>query len=265
VDYFVKNAQHTAGKCWRDGDKVYVAHGRKRVRKLRLANLKRVEAGLEPWPFLYTITTCPRNLLRTFVLSENFQRTELSFAEKSEYVRYLVEALGKNPEEVTDELGVSVAQIDAYLAFGQLSPKVIEKVVAGEMSATAAVYLADLSHAEQNEELGKLVEKSSAAGRKKIASVREIRNAVAGTGGKVKSTERIAPTVRELKVLAASDQWADVPRAAQEAILWVIGDSERPAWASSVDPGAIPAPKQKKNGKGAEKLFADAPASEMPS
>jgi ParB-like chromosome segregation protein Spo0J len=247
-------------ECRRDGDRYLVAFGRKRTRYLREANKRRVADGLPPMKIRFTITRATDAQIVGRVMMENLMRTEPTFQQKAEMAQRLVEGWGYSPEDVRETAGVSLATVQSWLEFNGLSDAVKAKVVSGVVSPTAALYLKDLPRAEQAGKLAELEKTAASAGRK--VSVREARRTLnqAGKAG------RIAPTKRELHALSASEQWADVPRHAQEAILWLLGESDAPNWATSVKTGAIPEKKPAEKGgkskarKAAAALFKDGPA-----
>ncbi len=79
--------------------------------------------------------------------------------------------------------GVSLTTIKNYLAFGNLSSKVQKMVDAGDLPATAATQLAQLSREEQAATAEKLVQAQQASGTKVTTErARKARNAATGKG-----------------------------------------------------------------------------------
>lgn len=136
--------------------------GRGRVRKARLANIRRKAAGLPPIEIKFTVVRIPLGSGNLSLLkratAENLRRKTMGVLDQIELAKQLM-LHGASEEATAIEIGIPLSRLKAILAFeDHASPTVKEAARQGRLSASACFVLAEVDdHAEQDKKLGELL------------------------------------------------------------------------------------------------------------
>lgn len=137
-----------------------------------------------------------------------------------------MKARGITIDEIALAFGTSKATINALLDFNGLHESVKSAVDSGKITVTAAVQLAKLPKADQQETLSKLVSEAAERGEKKV----KVKHATAGVAKRSKGKDvRPAPGKRVLRRVV--DKGAALPDGFVLGIRYAIGD---------LDPKSVP-------------------------
>jgi len=129
---------------------------------------------------------------------------------------------GKTEEDVAVAFGISKQALKNLLALLDLSSKVQKAVQARKLSATAAIELRDLTHAEQNEKLAEML----ATGATGVVETRRQRKA--RQNGKPTTPRGKGVGVKVLRKVAADEEFLDtLSPDAKDILLWILGDEAR--------------------------------------
>lgn len=177
------------------GYRILVVNGRRRVIHAREAKKRMARLG-EPGSVCVPVVLKKGsdNLLEKVSLATNFVRMDDTTMGKADRAVKMLYRNGGDYAEVAIAIGATVKTVQTYEKLMGLSTKVRKAVDAGYLSATAASKLSDLSKADQDSELAKLLE---ASGGKRV-STSQAKSAAAKKNGKAEST---APKKRTLKKL----------------------------------------------------------------
>lgn len=141
----------------RDGEMIVVADGRGRTKSAREAN-KRLEAmGSKPVRIPVMFRTGNDARLVGVMVSANEIRRADDLLVKAEKAQQMLD-YGADMDEVCTAFGVSEGTIESWLRITSSTDEVKNAIRAGQISATAAATLAQLSRDDQNAKLKELLE-----------------------------------------------------------------------------------------------------------
>ncbi len=198
----------------KEGNDILVVDGRQRVRAAIEANLRLEKEGAAP----VKITILPKRghdaELFSICILANEMRQEDSPLVKARKANRL---LTMNPDKraCAATFGVSMAQLERWLALLDLDPKVQKAIERGDVSATAAAELAGLSREDQVAQLDGLKEHSEATGVK--ATAKTVKRAVKKGVG---TAEYETPTKRDLRKVYDNEGLDDEDKM---LLGWVLG------------------------------------------
>ncbi len=198
----------------KEGNDILVVDGRQRVRAAIEANLRLEKEGAAP----VKITILPKrghdSELFSICILANEMRQEDSPLVKARKANRL---LTMNPDKraCAATFGVSLAQLERWLALLDLDPKVQKAIERGDVSATAAAELAGLSREDQVAQLDGLKENSEATGVK--ATAKTVKRAVKKGAG---ASEYEAPTKRDIRKVYDNEGLDDEDKT---LLGWILG------------------------------------------
>jgi len=183
-------------KVRKNGDKVEVVIGRQRVKNAREANIRLAKEGAPTIKIkceVYRGETDAK--VYSVMVSENEHRTDDDLIEKASKVQKMLN-LGASSEEICVAFGIGQQTIKNWLKLLDLSAPVKTAVKSGQVSASAALELAELPRDEQAKKLEELKDSGKVTGER-------IRRAVQKNDGKVhrrvKSRKAIEAKMKESK------------------------------------------------------------------
>lgn len=203
----------------RYGDLPVVSLGRGRVRKARVANIRRKAAKMEPIMVKLTIVRITDGVqLLSRMIDENLRRKTVGVLDQIDLAKQLM-ARGATEEQVAKKFSISKARFNAWL---RLEDNGTEKVRAAlkenRLSPSAAMELAMLDEKQQDEALEKLLSAPK-------ATARAAKTLVRGAQGK---QEVIKPKPAEHKKLLdlvdRSSRGNEFMQGAKAALRWVTGE-----------------------------------------
>lgn len=203
----------------RYGDLPVVSLGRGRVRKARLANIRRKAAKMDPITVKLTIVRITDGVqLLSRMIDENLRRKTVSVLDQIDLAKQMM-ARGATEEQVAAKFQISKGRFNAWL---RLEDNGTEKVRAAlkdnRLSASAAIELASLDKEKQDETLDKLLASPK-------ASARAAKTLVRGAQGK---EETVKPKPVEYKVLLKrvdkASRGNEFMQGAKAALRWVTGE-----------------------------------------
>lgn len=154
VEFTVEHGILEPIACRRDGDRILVVFGRGRTKQLRAANKIRIAKKLEPWLLPVQIVKGDSTKMKAIKVGENYHRREIDPITRAETAYELSQCM---PEErAAVQMGLSVQQLRNSIKLLDLSPTASKAVVAGNLSATAAMQFTGLSHESQDAKIAKL-------------------------------------------------------------------------------------------------------------
>lgn len=220
----------------KQGDRVEVVAGRQRVRAAREVNKRRAASGVgEPLrvPVLFNKST--DSVLAGVQISENEVRrgdSPLDKAKKAQRLR----AQGHSEDQIALAFGVGVQTIENWSRMLDLTPAVQAAVEAGDMTATAAVKLADVAP-EQQDAIVAAVQAApkEGKGRKKKAGDKEVEAAAKEVGAEIEKTSKM-PGKKVLKALLLAleeEEMADEV-SSLDILRWIVTGEQSPALQSVV-------------------------------
>lgn len=132
--------------------------GRGRVRKARLANIRREQQGMPLIEIKFIVVRITNNLqLLRRAISENLRRKTMGVLDQIELAKQLM-LHGASEEATAAKIGIPRSRLDKLLAFeDHASPTVKEAARQGRLSASACFVLAEVDHAEQDKKLSELL------------------------------------------------------------------------------------------------------------
>ena len=200
-----------------------VSLGRGRVRKARVANLRRKAKGLPPITIRFVIVRVSNGLdLMRRQIDENLRRKTISVLDRIELAKQYL-ARGASEDEAAKAMGVKRPQFNQWMVLeDNATPAVKDALREDRLSASAAISLASISEPEkQDEALGKLLAAPEAK-----PTARAAQNAARKAKGK--KGKAVVPRPKEQKRLLAvidkaskGDEWM---QGAKAALRWVTGD-----------------------------------------
>jgi ParB family chromosome partitioning protein len=134
----------------RDGDKLVVVFGHRRLLAARKAGLKVVPVIIEDRE-LSAAEVIARQLL------ENCQRRNLSPVETAYALKDLIEEAGWSPKEIAEKLGFSLPGISKLLSLLKLGADTLEKVRSGAIPASTGYEIAKVDDPAKQTELARQV------------------------------------------------------------------------------------------------------------
>jgi ParB family chromosome partitioning protein len=134
----------------REGDKLVVVYGHRRVLAAR-------RAGLTTIPVIIEDRELSSGEVTVRQLLENFQRANLSPGDKAYGIRELMEQTEWTVSEVGKKLGISVSSVSKLLALLSLPSETFAKVQAGSIPASTAYEIAKVADPAKQAELGQQV------------------------------------------------------------------------------------------------------------
>ncbi len=130
----------------RDGDKLVVVDGERRLRAARLA-------GLDAVPVIIEDAALAEGQVLHRQLVIDAQRVGLSPMERAGAIQRLMQATDWTAREVAVKLGISPAQVSKLLALTVLPADVQDAVASGRMAMSAAYELARIADSHERERL----------------------------------------------------------------------------------------------------------------
>lgn len=214
----VREAIHLA----KDGDKLLVAAGRRRVKATIEANKRLRKDGREAVKIrAFVERGDDGDMMGVMILENEFRREDSPMVKAKKALRLL--NLGKSEDEVAVMYGVAPATLRAWLSLLELAAPVQKAVEAGTVGTVAAATLAKLPKAEQAEALESLLEAGG--------GTTKARQTVAKRKGR-EVKER--PSAKDLQAafvaadgVAKSKVTAEI-EAIRDTLAWVLGERKTP-------------------------------------
>jgi hypothetical protein len=195
----------------RDGEKVVIVAGRGRTRLLREANARLVKEGNQPWSMPVIIKRGDEATMISIRAGENLHRRTISPMWRARQAQDLLDK-GKSKPEVAATIGVDTGQLDNVLKLLSLAPSVGKAVVKGDLSATAAVQLADMPRDEQETQLKELLANGKPTVKDTINKVRKAKGQDAVETPKDRINKAIAVLDKLEDDATKDDLWSAVKR-----------------------------------------------------
>lgn len=164
----------------RDGSKVVIVAGRGRTRQLREANKRRVKDGLAPWFLPVKIVMGDARKMLVLKHGENSHRREQSPFVRAQQAYELSQQFPE--DQAATIMGLGVKQFRDVLKLLSLGPAAKKAVMEDKLKPTAAIVLAELSEAEQAEQLSTIMASAAASGGK--PTTRDVKAKVREATGK---------------------------------------------------------------------------------
>lgn len=164
----------------RDGNKVVIVAGRGRTRQLREANKRRVRDGLAPWFLPVKIVMGDARKMLVLKHGENSHRREQSPFVRAQQAYELSQQFPE--DQAATIMGLGVKQFRDVLKLLSLGPAAKKAVMEDKLKPTAAIVLAELSEAEQAEQLSTIMASAAASGGK--PTTRDVKAKVREATGK---------------------------------------------------------------------------------
>jgi len=212
--------------CKRDGKSLLVVYGRGRTRQLREANKRRIANGLSPWFLPVQIVKGDALKMLALKHGENSHRRELNPMARARAAYDLSQQMPE--EKAAIVMGLGLAQFRNVIKLLDVAPAVAKAVTKGELSASAATELAQLSEVEQT---AKLVELSSNGAKPTIrdvkAKVREAngKKVVISVGDK-RTQRRLLTYVQNLSHGSASEKTMSWWEGVEDALKLIVGEED---------------------------------------
>jgi ParB family chromosome partitioning protein len=210
----------------RDGDKLEVWDGKRRVLHAREANKRLKKAGAEGILVKIEVKAATDEQIFALQRLNNRHHVDESPLQTAEAAALML-SKGRGKDEVAAVLNIGVPMLDIYLKLNDLHQDVRESVATGEVSPTAAAKLASLPRDQQVTALaemrksGELTVAAAAATRSNIIS----RKAANGPAKKPKSDITPPPPRRVLAKLVEhrKELEVDVPRGFWDGVEFALG------------------------------------------
>lgn len=204
-------------------DQYVVVEGRGRTLKARLANKLLVKEGLPPKTvpvdaYRKTASSAKLGTMMGIVLNEHRDNdTLLNQAEKMQYLL----STGYDVPTVAQLFRVTEPTIGNRLALLKLSAKVQKAVSDGEIAATSALELIDLTHGEQDAKLAQILAAGGTSG-PELKRQREVRKQ---GGDPVVRTKAVSRTT--LRKLITDEEFVGKASPETQALLaWILGEGK---------------------------------------
>jgi len=194
----------------KEGDKVLVVNGRRRVMACREANKRLKEQGKEQIAIPTIVRRGEAADLFGVLVTTNEQRLDDTPLARAQKANRLLN-MGRSEEQVAAVFGVSAQSVRQWIKLLDLSVPVKKAVEAGQISASAAVQLIELPVAEQTATVKQLVAEGVVTGKRPTA--RKAARVAGKNGSKMKSRREVEKRLKEDKL----------PRDYRSALLWVLG------------------------------------------
>lgn len=207
----------------REGEALWVVAGRQRVKAALEANKRLRKAGKEPIALKAMMEPGDESAALGVCIVENSIRRVQSMTSQAELCRNYL-ATGKTEQDAALAFGVTVQSIKNWKKFDTLSAKVKKAVDAGQIHASAAAELADLSTAEQAEKLDVLLAEKPEG--KKVS----VKKAKAAAGKKSKAVFQLLASVEDHLAECKANTAADSDLVLQgyiQALEWYLGDESK--------------------------------------
>lgn len=201
----------------REGDLVIVVDGRQRVKAALEANKLLKKEGSEPIKIkIFAEKGTEAELFGVCILANEMRQEDGPIVKARKAKRYL----DMNPDKKACAVvfGVSAVQVERWLKILDLAQPVLRAIEKGEITATAASELSELSREKQVEELSKL--KAAAKEGKKVTTKDAKKAAKKVTASKDGEPTYDRPSLKELKKVYAH---ADLPSDDKDLVGWVLG------------------------------------------
>jgi hypothetical protein len=202
----------------RDGKKVVIVAGRGRTRLLREANKRRVRDGLAPWILPVKIVMGDARKMLVLKHGENSHRREQSPFVRAQQAYELSQQFPE--DQAATIMGLGVKQFRDVLKLLSLGPAARKAVMEDNLKPTAAIVLAELSEAEQAEQLTTIMATAAASGSK--PTTRDVKAKVREATGKaplktpstrIKAVSGILENIEESAT--KDDLWAAIKKIRQ--------------------------------------------------
>lgn len=203
----------------KNGDRVEVVAGRQRVRATREANRRNDEEGLQAImvPVFVKRPRSDGDALGVMI-SENENRQDDEPLTRATKAARLLD-FGATEEDVAIAFGVSRQTVRNLLALMELSDKVKKAVSQRQISATAAIELRDLTHADQNVKLAQMLDVGATTTSEARRQRRARQN---GTSAEPRAKR---PGIKVLRKVAAAKEFvSELSPDARDLLQWVLGD-----------------------------------------
>lgn len=211
--------------------------GRGRVRKARLANLRRKAAGLPLIEVKFTVVRIPLGSGNLSLLkratAENLRRKSMGVLDQIELAKQLM-LHGASEEATAAEIGIPLSRLKALLEFeDHASPTVKEAARQGRLSASACFVLAEVDdHAEQDKKLGELL----TAPKPTVRAARQL------TKPEEDAPPRRPMQKRLLAKIGSNSRGNEWMQGAKAALSWVLDGTLHKDLAKLLDSAEEPAP-----------------------
>jgi ParB family chromosome partitioning protein len=192
----------------RDGNRVILLAGRRRVRAARLIWQEQAKAGMKVASRITVRVIIrkgqPADLFRINV-EENAQRKDLTAPQRAQLMLHAMRMHGDDKAKVATLFRCSSRTVENTLAILDCSPKV-QKAIAAGMPATVAREFAGMSRAEQEAKLDEMTEKGATRGEsaKRALVAAKQGKPVGNPVGRMRSrqfTERWLAEIEESKII----------------------------------------------------------------
>lgn len=208
----------------KNGEKIEVVCGRRRVTAAREVNRRRKEDGEDPITVPAILRKGDDASLYGASLIENEIRADVPPMQKAQHTARLLEMHSGNEEAVAEILQVTTQTVKNHLALLSLDPAVKKAVESGRISASAAWQLAALSREEQKAKLAELIESGGGSEERK-PTTRETQRAVTGKNP-APGKRQVRKLIKALMPTEKSPRPPATVRAAMAAAAWAVGDME---------------------------------------
>jgi ParB family chromosome partitioning protein len=203
----------------KNGDTVEVVDGRQRVRAAREANERLAAEGKELVHVPTSVRRGKDHALFGVTISANENRYDDDVMVKAEKCQRYMD-MGRSEDEAAVQFGVDAKTVKMWQKLLELSPRVKKAVAAGQISASAAVSLAKMTHEQQDAQL----EEAIAEGRTSVTAVKQgVRVRRKTEKGEEATT---APGKRLLRALWKQHRAKEIvlDETVAKVLGWVLGD-----------------------------------------
>lgn len=212
--------------CQMDGDELIVVDGRQRVRWAREANKRLAAEGKEPYAVPIRVKKGSEATMFGVMVSLNEIRQDDELLLKADKA-VRMQDMGKSTEEIAITFGVTTQAIDMWLKLADASTPVREAVQNGQIAATAAAKLAELSRDKQKKALKELIDSGNATVAHAQAQVRAEKRSQKN-GETVEASSIMAPGKRAINKLIKYLRRSSVEHELSEDFIkgmrWAVGD-----------------------------------------
>jgi transposase-like protein len=215
-----------------------VETGRGRVRKARLANIRRKIAGLDPIEIKFVVIRITDGLLMmNRMISENLNRKDFGVEDRIALAKQLL-ARGASEEVVARRFEVKPTRFKQWLNFeDNASPSVRAALKQGRMKPSTAIVLAELDHPAQDAKLAELLTAPK-------PTARAARRLVRSAQGKEEVIRPRLPEQKKLLTRIGHARGNDWMQGAKAALLWVTGESVHKDLRTLLEEEVIETPKK---------------------
>lgn len=200
----------------KNGDAIEVVAGRGRTKATLEANRRLVAEGKTPLLIPAIVRGGSDADLFGVLVAENEVRREDSIINKGEKARKLLN-MGYTVQQIAVTFGVSRQAVDNWLTADEMPEEIKEAVISGELSATAAAQMADLSKEEQVKRYKEIKAKGVKATTSAMKKAATTGNATPAK--RLKSRKQI-----EAELKAEHPDHKNYYRGFNDALRWVLGE-----------------------------------------